>query len=287
MHTLSRDLAELFLRGYEEGRTNYSVGDTRGERITYWDVVGAYGRQVGPITLGGAAHFIGGGTLVGSRLFDPRIDTADQDIEIDYAGVSAHGGSGYALDVGFAYQPREDVTMSGAVTNALASMRWSEDRRYRLVTLDRAMIDDSSPADLLDRYEASETAYDPGSVAANVAQIAEGLYESADLPPVARLGLAYTAPTRTQIALDWHHKLDAGKLADPWDQRVAVGVQQRLSIFGFSAGYSVGGEGGNMLTGGLTVGALDLGVARYQYSDLDGGRNRGLIASVGVGVRGR
>ncbi|MEX0912167.1 MAG: hypothetical protein WD737_10285 [Gemmatimonadota bacterium] len=283
-HTLSRDLAELLLEGYEEGRTDYAVGNTFGERASYWDLAVGYGRNLGRLSVGATAHYIRGGTIVRSRMFEPRIFLATQDIEVDYVGVLARGGSGYGLDLGAAYIVSPNVTMSAAVSNAVSGMDWSEDLLLRDLTLDREMIDNATPRDLLNRYEATERPLEPTSAPSRAVQTAQGLYDEAEPPAVSRIGVSWRPASGTHLAADVHHKLTDGRLGDSWDQRVSVGVQQVLPIIKLRAGYAVANDGGNMLTGGLSLGPLDIGVARFQLSDLDDVRTRGWIATFGLGV---
>ena len=104
-HSVSRDIIELLLEGYEEGRTDYSTADTRGDRVSFTDIAVAYGTSTGPVSWGVTGHYLQGGTLERSWMTDPRIDIVEQDISLDYYGVRAEGGSGFALDLGMAYQP--------------------------------------------------------------------------------------------------------------------------------------------------------------------------------------
>jgi hypothetical protein len=283
-HTVSRDLAELFLRGYEDGRTAYSVGNTGGERATYWDLALAYGRAVGPVSLGATAHYVRGGSLVRTKLFEPRVNLEAQDVQVDYVGVLARGGSGYALDVGAAYLPLPTLTVSAGLSNAFSRMTWSDDLRVRQITFDRQMIENATPRDLMNRYQYSEKPLDPGAVSLRVYDTAEGIYDEAYFPTVGRLGLAWSPLGRTRLSADVHRKLTNGRLGDPWDQRVAVGIQQSLSLISVRGGYSVGNDGGNMLGSGLSIGPLDLGVARYQHSSVRGDAQRGWMATLGLGV---
>lgn len=283
-HSLSRDLAELFLKGYEDGRTDYSIGDTFGQRATYWDVAASYAHRVGTVGVGATGHYIRGGTLVRTRLFEPVVDLEAQEISVDYIGVRAPGGNGYALDLGAFYEATPDLTIAASITNAFARMNWTEDLRVRSFTLDRDAIDNASPQDLLNQYEASERDLDPAAVSLQVYDTAEGLYEEAYFPTVARFGVGWKPLPSTRVGVDFHRKVTEGRLGDEWDQRFAIGVEQGLSIFSLRAGYGAGNDGGNLLGGGLSIGPLDIGVARYQRSDIDGDKTRGWIGTFGLGV---
>ena len=283
-HTLSQDLAELFLEGYEDGRTDYSVGDTYGQRATFWDFAASYARNIAGISVGGTAHYIMPRTLVRTRLFEPQVDLEAQDVTVNYVGVISKGGSGYSLDLGAAFKPHPSLTVSGAVSNVTSQINWSEDLYVRDFTLDRDIIDNATPQDILNRYEATEAPLDPTAVPLRVFEAAELLYDEAYLPAVSRLGVAWSPAARTHIAADVHNKLTEGRLAEAWDQRISVGVQQSLWILGLRAGYSTANDGGNMVTGGFSLGPLDVGVAKYQQKDAGDIATRGWIATFGLGM---
>jgi len=281
-HTISRGVAELVLRGYEDGRTDYTVGNTQGERATFWELAAAYGRSFGPVSIGVAGRKLQGGTLSRTRLFEPRIDVEARTIEVDYFGVSSSGGSGYAVDLGISYEARPNLTLGAALSNALGRMRWSEDLVLRSLTLDRDLIDGASPMDIRNRYHHSDRPLDPEAVPLAVFRTAEELYEGAFVPRVGRIGAAWKPAPDTRIAADFHGKLTAGRMGETWDRRVALGLQQNLSIFVLRAGIAAGGDGGDLLGGGLSIGALDLGVGRYHQGEAEGAIQRGWILTIGL-----
>ena len=163
-------------------------------------------------------------------------------------------------------------------------MNWSEDLIVRQLTLDRQLIEDADPQRLVDTYEATESALDPQASSLLVYEAARGIFEQAYFPTVARLGVAWQPLARTWVSADFHRKITEGRLGDDWDQRFAVGVQQALWFFKARAGYAAGSDGGSMFGGGLSVGPLDLGIARYQRSEIDDVRARGWVATWGLGV---
>jgi hypothetical protein len=284
-HTISRDVMELFFDGYEEGRTDYGVGNTSGSRATYWDIAAAYGRSIGPLSIGATGHFYRGGTLVRSRLLEPRVDVVARDIEVEYRAVLARGGTGYGLDLGAAYQPIHGVSLSASVSNVVSSMAWNEDLRLRRVTLDRNDIENVSAMDLLTRYETSETTGDPGGTTLADLAVVEGLFEESDVPSVLRLGASWSAVTGTDLGISYREELTASRLGEVWDRSVAVGVQQRIPFATLRAGYATNMDGGSMISGGLGLGVLQLGAARLQDGDLDGFDRSGWVGTFGVSVR--
>ncbi len=284
-HTLSRDVSELLLQGYEDGRSFYAVGDTHGEFATFWDLAVGYGTQIEGLSVGVTAHFLRGGEVSRSKLFDPRIDVNAGEIEVDYVGVNARGGAGYSFDFGVAYQPVPALTISGALSNILWSINWPDELHSRILTLDRQSLADADPMQLRKRYRGSDTPIDPGALTYEVAETVEGLSDRVIAPTVVRLGLAWDATPGTQLALDFHRRSAVSERPDPWDQRIAIGLQQSVSIFAVRAGYALGNEGGRLMSGGLSVGPVDVGVAKYQHAVSAGHTSEGWIASFGIGIK--
>lgn len=229
-------------------------------------------------------HYIRGGNLYRTRLFTPEIDVAARDLEVEYVGVQADGGTGYTVDFGAAYMPRYDLTVSVAVSNAVSKMTWTEDLIHRTVTLDRATIEHGSPMGVRNRYNFSEQPLDREAAPERVEETAVGLYEDARFPTVARFGMAWRPAARTEIAADLHRKTSDGRLGDSWDQRIAIGVQQAIPFVTLRGGYSAGNDGASMIGGGVTLGALDIGVAHVKDGGIDGVRARGWMATFGLGM---
>lgn len=283
-HTVGKDILELLLNGYEEGRTDYAVGNTAGSRATFWDFAAAYGRAFGPVSVGVTGHFVHGGTVLRSRLFEPRVDLERREIEVDYVSVMSRGGRGYGVDLGITYHPTRSVTLSGAVANAWSRMKWNETLRTRHITLSRSDFDNAS-FDLLTRYERSEVDVDPDAVPLAVYATAEGLYDHAYFPAVARLGAAWKSSYGTDLSASFQEQLTEGRLADRWSRMAAIGVQQKLPLITVRAGYASNLEDGSLVSGGLTLGPMQLGLARLNDGQLEGATRSGWIGSFGVGVR--
>lgn len=286
-HTFGKDIVELLVNGYEDGRTNYSVGNTAGSRSTYWDVAAAYGRSFGILSLGVTGHYIHGGSAVQSRMFEPRIDVENRDITVNYVSVLARGGSGYAVDFGAALQPLPGVTVSAALANAASSMKWSEDLRVRDYTLERSTLDTMSVLNLLMDYEASEQALDPTSATVRVLETARGLYDEAYFPAEARVGLDWSPFARTNIGAAYHTHVTGGRLSGRWTRTAGVGIQQKLPLITVRAGYATNLEEGTMISGGVSLGPIQVGVAKLQDGMFDGASRSGWMGTFGLGVRTR
>lgn len=286
-HSVGRDIVELLVKGYEESRTDYSVGNTSGSRATYYDLAASYGRELRGVSLGVTGHYFRGGSLVRSQMFEPRIDVEARDVSVDYLSVLSRGGSGYALDLGAAYQPSERVTLGVTLKNLAGRMTWSEDLSYRDFRVSREELGDLDLASLHDRYVASETTLDPTSVPLHAYETAQGLYDDAFFPTVARLGADWRPTTATTIGTIYESHLGSGYLAGRWDSTLGVGLQQKLGFAALRAGYASNLGGGAMVTGGLSLGPLDMGVARLSESGEDGVEGDGWAVTVGISVRGR
>jgi hypothetical protein len=283
-HTFGKDIVELFVEGYEEGRADYAVGNTAGSRMTYWDFAAAYGHRFGPLSLGVTGHYLRPGTAMQSRMYDPQVDLAEQDIEVNYVAVLARGGSGYAVDFGAALQPTSWLTLSGAVSSAASKLEWSEELLVRDFVLDRATIDTMSVLNLAKAYSATEEVLDPTTASPRVLETAQGLYDDGYLPPTAHVGANWRPFARTNVGASYREQLDTGRLAGRWDREVSVGIQQRLPLIVVRAGYATNMKEGSMISGGLSLGPIQLGAARLEDGVYEGAPRSGWIATFGLGI---
>lgn len=299
-HRIARDIVDLFLNGYDVNRAaarDYRFDDTQGRRASYADFAAAYGRRVGPVSVGATAHYYLGRSLTSARL-DPRARYCStpapqgtpcvdgpipQDVNLDYYSLRASGGSGFGLDIGAAYQPLPNLTLSAAVANLASSMRWSDDLRYRLITLSRQDFENADFNTLSDRYQ-QERDYD-ASAPAKVRDLEAGLYEGAEFSPVLKLGAAYEAPTRTTISAAFQNRTGDSRLQGLWARQISVGVQQRLPVVTLRAGAAAGDDGGSVLSAGLSLGPLQLGAGRLDLGAENGVERKGWVATFGLATR--
>ena len=284
-HSVGRDLMDLALNGYEEGRTDYNVGNTGGRSAAFFDGVAAYGFKTGALRLGAAGHYYRGQGLARTRMYEPRYDVDNRSIEVDYVGVRAEGGEGYGVDLGAALQLHPTLTLSGAVSNAFSRMRWSEDLRYRHLVIDSAGFDDI--ADLYDSYESSDRPLDPSSASLTVLRTAEGLYDEAYFPATLRVGAAWEPTRRTRFGASYEDRLTPGILAGRWERTAAVGIEQSLPLLALRAGYATDLAKGSMLAAGLSLGPVDVGLAKLTNSTPADASRDGWIGTVGLGFRGK
>jgi hypothetical protein len=282
-HTFARDLVGLMLFGYETGRADYSVEGTEGSYAAFWDVAVGYGRAVGDISLGMTARYVRGSELSSSRLLDPAYSLASQDIDVRYVGVAARGGNGYGLDVGMAWQPLASLTVGASIANLIAGMNWSSDVRVRELRLDRVDIETASASVLLDGYRDSER---PASALDDpaVKQLAGTMLDEAYFPTEARFGAAWRPGTGTALAASFRTGLTDGRLAGPWERSLAAGVEQRLWFLSVRAGAASNLSGAKLLSGGVSLGPIDLGVARMTEPLTGRGDREGVMGTAGIRI---
>lgn len=290
-HTLGKDLVELFFEGYEEGRTDYQVGNTVGTRASFWDFAAGYGRSVGPVSLGVTGHYYRGGSLVRTRAFEPQYDILERTIRVDYVGVYSEGASGFGLDIGAAFQPMESLTLSAAVANVVNTLDWSEELVGRSITLTEADFQSAEFMDIENRWSMSEE--DLGtSPSGRFGQVAADLdRESWTLPMTLRLGAAWTPLRGTEIGTAFHSSMaeeGEGLLGGKWDGLLGLGIQQKLPIITLRLGASTNLEEGSMIGGGLKLGVLDFALAKFNtQGELTDADRDGWAASFSVNVRTR
>lgn len=286
-HSVSRDIVELLLEGYEEGRTDYSTVDTRGDLMSFSDFALAYGTATGAVSWGVTGHYLRGGTLERSWMTDPRIDIAEQDISLDYYGLRAEGGSGFALDLGMAYQPHHSVTIGATVAGAYSHIGWSDDIRLRQLTLSRADFDESVGFDdFFDRYSDSEREPTDADLDLIDETPTRFLEVGAQLPTTLTVGAAWEPTRSTALMGSYSDNLTDGTLAGRWSRRLGVGIEQGLWLLAARAGISSDLDGQQLLTGGVRLGVLDLGLGRLTGEEAGIDRD-GWFVSLGLSTRMR
>jgi hypothetical protein len=291
-HTINKSIVDLVLNGFDADNT-YTIDNTQGFRAAFWDVAAGYGHRIGPVAVGATAHVFFPRALVRTGLVD--VDTSfslisgnsvPTDIRVTYAGVRSESGSGLGLDLGAAMEPIPGLTLSAALENVVNTMGWDDELGVRTAVLDQTDYQDGDPEQILDEYEQSEAAYVESAALPGTRALAATLLGERDagLPMTLRAGAAYqlrgtTFSTAFQKELD--EDTPFGQL---WDQQVSVGVQQRLPVITLRAGLATDLEDGSMLSGGLSLGPIQLGIARIVTGTGDEERD-GWIATFGLGGR--
>ena len=296
-HSLDRDFVDLLFFGFQPqpGRYNITPAETKGFRATYWDFAAATGWRLslpspGPLTLGATAHFYKGNGITQSGV--SQVDTLRNalgiptDIRVTYSGVQDEGGSGFGLDLGAAYRPTPGLTLSASVSNVVNTFEWGGGRRVSSVALTSADYVDGDLQDVVDRYDASEAAYDEATATPVQRTMAENLSLGTDLPRVLRVGAALEPRTGTLVSAAYQDNLTTTRVGGICDRSLGVGVQQRVAFASARVGLSSNLESGTLLTGGLSLGPIHLGIAKV--NDTQAGADRsGWIATFGLSTASR
>lgn len=292
-HTVNKSIVDLVLNGFDRAKT-YTIDNTEGSRAAFWDVAAAYGRRVGPVSVGATVHYFIPRELVRSALVNVDTTysvisgfTVPTDIQVTYAGVGSTGGSGFGVDLGVAAEPIPGLTVSAALENALNTVQWSDDLRVRTVTLDRDDYEDGDPEALQAEYDDSERPYNQAiDVVQPYSRLADSVLALREqgLPTVLRAGAAYRLGTGTTLAAGFQTELDDSPAGALWDQQLSLGVQQKIPVVTLRAGFATDMEDGTLLSGGLSLGAIQLGLARVTSGTGDDERS-GWIATFGLGGR--
>lgn len=296
-HTLDKDFVDLLFFGFQPqpGRYNITPQETTGFRATYWDFAAAYGRRLslplpGPLSVGATAHFYKGSGAVRSGI--SAVDTVRNglgiptDIRVTYSGVTDHGGSGFGVDLGASYQPIPVLTLSASVSNAINSFEWGGDRRLKSVTLTSADYENGDIQTILDRFDESETDYVEGSASAIQRAMADSLGVGTELPRVVRVGAAFAPRAGTLVSAAYQGNLNDTRVGGVWDKSLGIGVQQRIAFLSARAGLSSNLDSGTLLSGGLSLGPIHLGIARVSDS-LNNADREGWIATFGLSTASR
>lgn len=294
-HTVQKDFVDLLLFGFQPQPGRYSINplQTQGFRATYVDVAAAYGRRIpvsltGALSAGATVHYYRGGGLMRTGIV--RVDTLRNgvgiptDIRVTYAGVKDKGGNGFGVDLGAAFQPSPNLTFSASVTNVLNTFEWGGGRRVSSVALTSADYANGDLQDVVDRYDASEADYVASSASPAVQGLADDLGIDTDLPRTLRAGAAFEPRPGTLLSAGYTGDLGDSRTGALWDQSLGVGVQQRLAFLSARVGVASNLDSGTLLSGGLSLGPLHLGVARISDGSVQGFDRKGWIATFGLGT---
>jgi hypothetical protein len=283
---IGRDLVDLMLNGYEDGRTDYRVGKTQQTDLSYWNFAAGYGRAFGPVSIGVTGHHFRGGRVARARMFEPDVDVAAGTIEVDYVEVAAPSASGFAVDVGVAIQPVPGLTAGASLLNASSSMAYGRGLRVRDVTITRADLDGDPEAfwDVRSRLRESERSMDVEASSLKALEAYAGLRDDIAFPRTLQVGAAYSLPTRTVLTAGYRTELDGGRMAAWWSDMASIGIQQKLPLISLRAGYATDLADGSMVSGGLSLGPMHFGVARVESSEA-GFQRSGWIGSFGMSMQ--
>jgi hypothetical protein len=198
-----------------------------------------------------------GHKLTEVRFFEPVLDFVNESADITAAAVESAGGSGYGLDVGLALNLVAGLRLSASATNVVQKMSWDDELigyEYTYFACDCPssdfLLDERALVDLL-RF--SGQSIDPASMSVPVAQTAQDLFPGAFFPTVVRAGLGWSAGG-TALELVGMSVSPRGRQHSQWDERISLGVEQRLWFLTLRAGGAKGTDGLQTVSGGLGLG---------------------------------
>ncbi|MGE0160874.1 MAG: hypothetical protein AB7T31_15835 [Gemmatimonadales bacterium] len=268
---LSKELVDLIANGFDPSRIDeYQVGNTGFRTVSFSEITGAYGTMLGDrMALGVGVRYVKGHKLTEGRFFEPVLDLVDEIAVFNSVAIEAPGGSGYGVDVGFALDLMAGLRVSASAVNIIQKMTWDDAliaHEAALVTcesspsssqcindpsLNDSFDDDSDPEDLIDEYQASPV--DPSSMSLYVAQTIQDLLPGAYFPTVFRAGVGWRAGG-TALELVGATVSPRGRQRSQWDERISLGLEQRLWFLTLRAGGAKGSDGIQVLSGGLGLG---------------------------------
>jgi hypothetical protein len=159
------------------------------------------------------------------------------------------------VDIGFALNLAAGLRVSASATNIIQKMTWNDDLIAHEATFfgcDCPQSDfDSDPEDLVDLYQAGPV--DPSSMSLYVAETLRGLLPDAFFPTVFRAGVGWRAGG-TAIELVGSSVSPRGRQHNQWDERISLGLEQRLAFLTLRAGGAKGSDGLQALSGGIGLG---------------------------------
>jgi hypothetical protein len=260
---LSKELADLIVDGFDPSEMqNYRVGDTGFGAASVTEITAAYGARLGDrMALGVAGRYVTGHKLVQMRFFEPVLDLVNETADVTAAAIEAPGGSGYGLDVGLALELVAGFRVSASAANVIQKMTWDDalvGYEYTFHGCDTATPGctssfENDPEELLDSLRYSNASVDPSSMSLPMYQVAQDLFPGAFFPTVYRLGVGWRAGG-TSLELVGTSVSPKGREHSQWDDRISLGIEQRLWFLTLRAGGAKAADGLQVLSGGVGLG---------------------------------
>jgi hypothetical protein len=283
---VSKELVDLAVNGFNPERINeYASRNTGLRTFTFSSATVGLAKHLGRLSAGVGLRYVFGRKLLNGRVFEPEIDVDAELLSATAASVESRDGNGFGLDVGLTYAITPDLFVSGAVQNLWQHMTWSESLFSSQSTLDQDDLGSTDLREIIGRFRATEFKSNATTLEAYAA--AQSLFTESFLPRVARVGIGWRAPTRTEIQLTASRTWGPGILAPVGLDRVAAGVDQMLGVLHLRTGAAW--ERGSSQQVGVGLG-FELSSFKI---DLSGGWTRGtggagqpmhgLSASIGFG----
>ena len=261
--TVSKELMELMCAGFDPAQIQeYQVGNTGFRTASFSEITAGYGTTIGGrLAVGVGVRYVVGHSLTQGRFFEPVVDLTNETIEVTGVAVESTGGSGYGLDVGLALDLVAGLRVSVSGTNVVQKMTWDDE----LISHEAVYVgcspgapgcagDDFEDLDFeefINRFE--EQPIGAGSsVSLPVYQTAQELFRAAYFPTIFRAGAGWRSGG-TSVELVGISVSPRGRQHTDWDERISLGVEQWLWIFGLRAGGALGSDGLQAVNGGIAL----------------------------------
>lgn len=269
--TMSRDLLDLIGVGFvPQNIQNYSVGNTGWSTTSFSEVTLSYGTNLGGLSVGVGGRYVMGHGMVKGRFFEPEIDLNTTSLSVQTVAVEATTGSGYGLDVGLSFGLPGGFRVAASGTNVMQRMTWDENAlvAHTATFTDQDFDGIQDFVDLLDRFD--EQPLNASQTSLAVYEASQGLFEESYFPQVFRGGFGWQAGG-TSLEAVGIKVAPRGRYKSAWDERVSLGVEQKLPLLTLRAGYAMAEESLTALTGGigLGVGPINLEVSGGKFSGTD------------------
>ena len=299
--TLSKELADLIGNGFEYvNLQNYAVGNTGWSSVSTSEVTVSYGTTIGgTLSLGVGGRYVMGHGMTQGRFFEPQFDLGCLDgdpscdaLVLQTASVEARDGTGYGLDIGASLELPMGFRVAASGTNVVQRMTWDEDQiigysaRFSEDDFDEDLNADLGFEDYLARFDGE--VIDPNSVSLAVYEASQGFLEGSYFPQVFRAGVGWRSGGTTVEAVGIKVG-PRGRYTSAWDERVSIGVEQKLPILTLRGGYGLAESGITQLTGGvgLRIGPVHLDASGGKFSGerLDAAPWDGYFGTVGLQIQ--
>jgi len=299
--TLSKELADLIGNGFEYANVqNYAVGNTGWGSLSTSEVTVSYATTVGgTLSLGVGGRYVMGHGMTQGRFFEPQINLACLEgdpscdaLVVQTASVEARDGTGYGVDIGASLELPMGFRVGASGTNIIQRMTWDENQivGYSARFTDSDFNDDLGLdlglEDYLDRFEGE--VINPNSVSLAVLEASEGFLEGSYFPQVFRAGVGWRSGGTT-IEATGIKVAPRGRYTSAWDERMSLGLEQKLPVLTLRGGYALAEEGITQMTAGLglRVGPVHLDASGGKFSGerLDAAPWDGYFGTVGLQIR--
>ena len=289
--TVSKELMDLIGNGFvEQNIQSYRVGNTGFNSASFSEITASYGTTLGGLlSIGVGGRYVMGHSLVNGMFFEPVLDliSSPQTLSLTSVAVEATSGTGYGLDIGLSLDLPMGFRAAVSGTNVIQRMNWDESLTAHTAVFDDGDFDAEDFIDLLDLYQSQPVS--PTSVSLPVLTAAEDLFEESYFPATLRAGLGWQAGG-TSIEAVATSVSPRGRHRNAWDERIGIGIEQRIPLLTLRAGIAQAEDNIRALTGGfaLRLGWLhiDAGAGLFEGTPDSGNVYEGAYGTVSLQLKG-